>query len=76
MLLPIHRKASIGFRLAHLRLNSPHSNGQGHANFDGEYLGKGDRANTTIASTQEIAYWLRFAFQIFSKNLCDLDLDL
>ena len=40
-----NRKSCMYFRTAHLNLTLVHSKvqGQGHAHFDGEYLGNGDR---------------------------------
>ena len=45
LLLPIHRKSPIGFRLVYLLLTLAYSKdqSQGHANFDCDYLINGDR---------------------------------
>ena len=50
-LLPSNRKSCMGFRLAYLNLTFTNSVGQdqGHAHFDSENLGNGDRLIVTIA---------------------------
>ena len=64
--MPIHRKALIGFRMMHSYLTSTHSTGPGEATFDFEYLVI-DKIRIVIVNTYEVAFCLLLG--VFTFNL-------